>query len=116
VPAPPNKLERLGESALKELAQLGCGLELWDWLQFLECRSERIGETPDRSRSEFLVPRLEVEVMDTAGEVFGSVQFALHECLVDDHLGGDVRQFTPLPCFHLLSHGLEVSLHSVDAD
>src|SRR5580692_708201 len=98
----------MGESAMRARAQLGCGLALWDRLQFLECRSERMGETPDRSRSEFLVPRLEVEVMDTAGEVFGSVQFALHECLVDDHLCRDVRQFTPLPCFHLLSHGLEV--------
>jgi hypothetical protein len=37
-------------------------------------------------------------------------------CLVDDDLGGDVRQFTSLPCVHLLSHEFKVALHSVDAD
>src|SRR5260370_42423123 len=45
-----------------------------------------------------------------------SFQFALHECLVDDDLGVDIGQFTPLPCFHLLAHGLEVPLHAVHAD
>src|SRR5208337_5672385 len=82
----------------------------------LECRSERIGETPDRSRPEFLVLRLEVQVMDGAGEVFGSFESALDKCLVDDHLGGDVRQLTFLPGFHLLSHRLKVSLHSINAN
>ena len=31
-------------------------------------------------------------------------------------LCGHVRQFASLPGFHLLSHGLEVSLHSVNPD
>jgi hypothetical protein len=48
-------------------------------------------------------------------QVFGSFQPALRKRLVDDHLGGDVRQFTPPPCFHLLSHGLEVPLHSANS-
>ena len=61
---------------------------------------------------EFLVLRLEVQVMYGAGEVFGSFESALDGCLVDDHLGGDVRQLTSLPGFHLLSHGLKVSLRS----
>ena len=51
-----------------------------------------------------------------AGEVFWSFQSALNKCLVYDHLGGDVRQFTSRPRFHLLSHRLEVSLHPVNAD
>ena len=54
--------------------------------------------------------------MHGASEVFGSLQSALDECLVDDHLGGDVRQFTSLPGFHLLSHRLKVSLHPVNAN
>src|SRR5713226_6514786 len=54
--------------------------------------------------------------MHAAGEVLGSFEFTLHECLVDDHLGGDVRQFTSLPRFHLLSHRLKVSLHSVNTN
>src|SRR5216683_5805292 len=66
----PRKLERLREPGFQEFAQLGRSLELWDGIQFLECRGERIRKTPDRSR--------------------------------DDHLGGDVRQFTSLPGFHLL--------------
>jgi len=42
--------EGLRESSLEELAQLSCGLELRDGLEFFERRSERVGETPDRSR------------------------------------------------------------------
>src|ERR1700685_1110505 len=54
--------------------------------------------------------------MAGAGEVFGSLESALDECLVNDHLGGDVRQLTSLPRFHLLSHELKVSLHSINAN
>ena len=52
--------------------------------------------------------------MHGAGQVFGSFESALDERLVDDHLGGDIRQFASLPGFHLLSHRLEVPLHSID--
>jgi len=52
--------------------------------------------------------------MHGAGKVFWSFQSAPDECLVDDHLRRDVRQFASLPRFHLFSHGLEVPLHSVD--
>src|SRR5258708_34542832 len=99
-----------------ELGRVGWGLELGDGIEFLERRRERVGKTPDGSRPEFLVLRLEVQVMHAASEMFGSFQLPLDKRLVDDHLGGDVRQFTSLPCFHLLSHGLKVSLHSVDTD
>src|SRR5258708_15942435 len=60
--------------------------------------------------------RLEVQVVHGAGEVLGSFEFTLHKRLVDDHLGGDVGEFAPLPCLHLLSHGLKASLHSVDTN
>ncbi len=36
--------------------------------------------------------------MHSAGKVLWSFEFALDECLVDDHLGGHVGQFTSLPC------------------
>ena len=51
-----------------------------------------------------------------AGELFGSFESALDECLVDDHLGCYVRQFTSLPGFDLLSHRLKVALHPVNAN
>ena len=54
--------------------------------------------------------------MHAAGKVFRRFKFALHKRLVDDHLGGDVRQFTFLPRFHLLSNRLKVSLHPVDTN
>jgi len=110
-----NPLERLGEPGLQKFAQLRCRFELWDGIQFLECRSECVREAPDRSRPEFLVPGLEVQIVHGAGKVLGSFESALDECLVDDHLGGDVRQLTFLPGFHLLSHGVKVSLHPIDA-
>jgi hypothetical protein len=77
---------------------------------------KRVGETPDGPQAEFLVPRLEVKVMDRPGKVFRSFQLALHKRHGDHHLGGDVRQFASLPGVHLLSHRFEVPLHTVDTD
>ena len=53
--------------------------------------------------------------MHAAGKVFWSFESALDECLVDDHLCRDIRQFTSLLGFYLLSHRLEVPLHSINA-
>jgi hypothetical protein len=54
--------------------------------------------------------------MHSASKVFWSFEPALKERFINDDLGGDVRQFTSLPGFHLFAHGLEVSLHSVNTD
>ena len=54
--------------------------------------------------------------MHSASKVLGSFQFALNERLVNDDLGCDVRQFTSLPSFDLLSHRFEVALHAVDSN
>jgi hypothetical protein len=110
------RLERLREPGFQKFAQFDCCPKLWNRIQLLECRRERVGQTPDRSRPEFLVLRFEVEVMHAAGEVLGSFQSAFDKGLVDHHLGGDVSQFAHLPGLHLLSHRLEVPLHSVNAD
>jgi hypothetical protein len=106
----------LCEPGFEEFAQLGCRPELRNRIQFLEGRSERVGETPDCSRFELLILALEVEVMHAAGEVFGGFQFALDERLLDDHLRRDVGQFAPLPSLHLLSQRLEIPPHPVNAD
>ena len=71
----PRRLERLGEPGFQELAQFGRRLELWNGIEFLECGSERIRKTPDRPRPEFLILRLEVQVVHGAGEVLGSFEF-----------------------------------------
>src|SRR5216684_5659352 len=113
---PPRGLERLREPSLQELSKLRGGLELWDRIECLECRGERIRETPNGPRFELLVLRLEVEVVNRTREVFGSFQLGFDERFVDDHLGGDIREFTSLPGFDLFSHGLEVPLHPVNPD
>ena len=77
----------LREAGLKKLCELRCCPELRDGIQFFECRRERIGQTPDRSRPELFVLRLEVEIVDGGGKMFGSFQSALDERFVDDHLG-----------------------------
>ena len=109
-------LERLWQARLQECAQLGRGLELRDGIQFFECRSERIGETPDRSRFELFVLGLELQVMYGTSQVLGSFEPALDERFVNDHLGGNVRQFASLPRLYLFSHRLKVSLHSINAN
>ena len=61
-----------------------------------------------RGRNSLL--RLEAQATHSSGNVFWTFQLTRHKCLVDDHFGGDVGQFTSLPRFDLLSHGLEVPL------
>ena len=39
---PPHALERPGEPRLQEPTQLRSGLKLRNWVQFLECRGERV--------------------------------------------------------------------------
>src|SRR5207302_10939524 len=73
-------------------------------------------QTPDRPRTEVLVLRLEVEIMNCTGQMLRSLQLALDERLVDDHLRRDVGQFTPLPSLHLLSDGFEVALHPINSN
>lgn len=58
----------------------------------------------------------EVEIVNAAGEMFRYVQFALDKRLIDDHLCGNIAELRLAPRFHLLSHGLEVALHSIHTD
>jgi pimeloyl-ACP methyl ester carboxylesterase len=53
--------------------------------------------------------------MHAASKVLGRFEVTLDESLVDDHFGGDLRQFTSPPGLSLLSHRLEVPLHSINA-
>src|ERR1700677_1392543 len=115
-PIPPHALERLSEPVLQEFAQFGRCLELRDRFQLLERRGERVGKTPNGPGPKLLILWLEIQVMHRAGQMFGSLELALNERLVDDHFGGDVGQLTSLPGLHLLSHRLEISLHSIYAD
>jgi len=54
--------------------------------------------------------------MHGASQVFRSLQFSLDKGFVDHDLGRDIGDFTFLPGFYLLSHRLEVPLHSIDAN
>jgi hypothetical protein len=69
-----------------------------------------------RPRPELLVLWLKVQVVHSTGKMLRSLQFSLHERLIDHHLGGDIGELTRLPGLYLLAHGLEVPLHSVDAN
>ena len=76
--------------------QIGSRLELRDWIELFERRRERIGKTPHGPQPNFLVLRFELKVMYGAGEVFGSLEFALHKRFVDHQLCRDIRQVAPL--------------------
>jgi len=90
--------------------------ELRDGIQFLERARERVGETPSRPWSEFLDLRIEVEVVDAAGQVLGNIQLTFHKGPVNDQLRGLICEAGVLPGRDLLPHGLEVPLHAVHAD
>ena len=55
-----SKLEPLREPGLQEFTQFCSRLELRNWFEFFECRSERVRETPDRAPPKLLVLWLEV--------------------------------------------------------
>src|SRR5208282_4989702 len=90
--------------------------ELRNGIEFLERARERIGETPCRPRSKLLDLGVEIQVVNTAGQVLGKIQLALYKGPVDDQLRGLVREAGLLPGRDLFPHGLEVPLHAVDAD
>jgi tRNA(Ile)-lysidine synthase TilS/MesJ len=54
--------ESLREPSLQKLTEFRRSLELRNRIEFLERRREGIRETPDRSRSEFVVLRFEVKL------------------------------------------------------
>ncbi len=110
------QLERLREPLVQELSELGCRLELGNRLELLERRREGTREAPDRPRLEFLVLRLEIQLMYGPCQMLGSFQLAFHESFVDYDFGSDIGEFTALPSFDLLFHRPEVSLHSVNTD
>ena len=96
--------------------QSGGGPELWNGVEFFESGGERVGKAPERSRLKLFVLGLEIQVMNTAGEMFGNLQLAFDEGFVDEEFGGDVGQFALAPGGNLLLHGFEASLHTVNAD
>jgi hypothetical protein len=63
-----------------------------------------------------ILPVFKVQIVNRTGEVFERREFPLHECLVDDDLGSYIREFEPLPRFHLHLHWFEVALHAINAD
>jgi hypothetical protein len=51
--------------------------------------------------------------VNAPGQVFGGVEFALHECPIDDQFRCIVQKACSLPRLDLLPHRLEVPLHAV---
>ena len=109
-------LIRASSYQFKERRKLCRRPELRNWIEIFECACERIGETPSRSRSEFLELRIEIELVDAPGQVLGSVQLALDEGSIDNQLRGFIRNPGRLPSLDLLSHQLEIPLNPVDPD
>jgi len=52
--------------------------------------------------------------MHGACQVFRCFQFPFDERLIDHHFGSNICEFTLLPSLHLLAHGLEIALRSID--
>src|SRR6266566_4776305 len=60
--------------------------------------------------------RIEVQIMNPAGEMLGNIQLAFHKGPVYDELRGIVWKTCPLPDLDLFPHRLEVPLHTVYAN
>ena len=62
-----------------------------------ERRRERVGKTPNGPRPELFILRFKAEIMDSAGKMFRSLQFALDERFINHNFRCDIREFAPLP-------------------
>ena len=90
-PAPPCSSKSLREPAVEKFSKFGCRPELRNGIQVLERRGERVREASDGSRFELLILRFEVKIVHGTSQVFRGFEFALHEGLIDNQLGLDVR-------------------------
>ena len=113
---PSGELEITRGARLEVAGQSSSGLELRNGVEFLKSGGEGVGEAPERSRLKLFVLGFKIQIMDTAGEMFGNFEFAFDEGFVDEEFGGDVGEFTLAPGRDLLLHGFEAALHPVDAD
>ena len=109
-------LEGAGGAGFEIARQFGGGFKLGHGVEFLEGGGKRIGKAPERAGLKLFVLRLEVQIMDAPGEMFGNIEFAFDEGFVDEEFGGDVGEFVLAPGVDLVLHRFEVALHAVDAD
>jgi hypothetical protein len=75
-----------------------------------------VRQAPHGSLFKFCVSWSEVEFVDAPSQVFRNIKLAFNESFIDDHLGSDIGEFSLAPCFDLLLHGTEISLHPIHAD
>jgi hypothetical protein len=67
------------------------------------------------ARSELLVLRIEIQVVNRPGQVPGNLQFPFDERPVDEELGGGVGELGAAPELHSFPHGFEFPLHVLHA-
>ena len=83
-------LEIAGGAGFEVVRQFGGGFKLGHGVEFFEGGSKRVRKAPERARLKLWILRLEIEIMHTAGEMFGNFEFAFDEGFVDEEFGGDV--------------------------
>ncbi len=97
-------------------SQFGCGFELGNGIQFLECAGERIRQAPHRPRRELLVLRLEIEPVHFGEKSTWRFQLAIHERGIENQLRPFVGDLRLPPLFHLASHRVKASLDPIDTN
>ena len=103
----------IGRYRVKEPCQFRSRSKLWNRIQFLECRCERIREAPYSSGLELLVLRIEVKLVYPPRQVPWNVQVTFNERSVDRQLYYLCRQLLFSPNLNLLTHRFKVPLHSI---
>ena len=101
---------------VQKFAQLGRGSELRDRIELLEGAGECVGQTPHRTRREFLVLRLEVQPVDLGQQTPGRVQLAVDKGRIEDQLRRLVGDLRLPPRLHLALQRFEVPLNPVHSD
>src|ERR1700730_6411125 len=93
-PVPSNSVSKCGArldhtalAASRNRPQLRRRSKLWDWIEFLKCRCERVRQAPHSSGSKLLMLWIEIELVSAPRQVFRDLQIPLNECPVDRQLG-----------------------------
>ena len=98
---PPNCNRSCRSDTFKKSSQLRRRPELWDRIEFLERRCECVRQAPHGPGLEFLVLRIEVELVYLPCQVLRDLQITFDECPVDRQLCRRGRQLFGSPTFHL---------------
>jgi len=101
---------------VEERSELCGRAEEGNGIERFQSRGEGVREGPHRARGEFRMRRLEIVLVNIAGEVTRNIEMVFDEYAVDDDPSLIISELAGTPGFDLLTERLEIALNAVHAE